>query len=94
MVVDGKEEEADSEVDGEGLLLVVSFSLPFFFGIIVGSLVECSMVSTVSVRSIHRVKFVHYHRRGRGRLGLSVICSVGNVAQESMKMKRMISRRS
>ena len=56
MVVVGKEEEADSEVDGEGLLAVVSFSLPFFFGMIVGSLVERSIVSTVSVRSIHRVK--------------------------------------
>ena len=37
MVVVVDEEEADSEVDGEGLLAVVSFSLPFFFGMIVGS---------------------------------------------------------
>ena len=56
MDVDGKEEEADSEVDGEGDFAVVSFSLPFFFGMIAGSLVERSIVSTVSVRSIHRVQ--------------------------------------
>ena len=67
-VVD-EEEEADSEVDVEGLLAVASFLLPFFFGMIAGSLVERSIVSTVSVRSIHR-KFVLYHRRGRGRGGL------------------------
>ena len=42
------EDEADSEVDGEGLLAVVSFSLPFFFGMIMGCLFDRSMVSSVS----------------------------------------------
>ena len=48
MEVDGKEEEADSEVDGEGLLAVVSFSLPFFFGMIAGSLAERLIVGSVT----------------------------------------------
>ena len=63
-----KEEEADSEVDGEGLLAVVSFSLPFFFGMIAGSLFDRSMVSSVSVCSIHRVK-VPSLEGGRGKGG-------------------------
>ena len=69
MEVDGKEEEADSEVDGEGLLAVVSFSLPFFFGMIAGSLVERSIVCIGSVRSIHRVKYctIAGGREGGGR---------------------------
>ena len=70
--MEGKEEEADSEVDGEGLLAVVSFSLPFFFGMIAGSLFDRSIVSSVSVRSIHRVKVPSRREEGRGKSSLFV----------------------